>query len=89
MTSKDLREKYPVGTRIKYKGNAGDDGNKRGKIVGFDTSGDPIIYLPTSIHVSWHSKTLGRPITWGTAWGSIEILSQKNEQLLFDFMYSE
>jgi len=88
MTSKEFREKYPIGTKIKYVGcgGNGEDVSKVGKIVGYNLYNDPIIYLPTSNHISYYStKTV--PASWECIWNSIEILPQKNQQLLFDFAY--
>ena len=82
--------KYPVGTRIKYIGcisqlpECDKDVGKTGKIVGYDSRGRPLIFLPESTYISIHSTKL-MPVSWQCGWGSIKVLSEKNQQLLFDF----
>jgi len=88
---------YPIGTKIRYLGSkygpSKRDAGKHGVIVGHrpcncSNSIDgkcPDIYLPDSLVISPLS-TLKIPVTWGTSWSRIEIVSQKNEQLLFSFM---
>ena len=90
MTNKECRKKYPIGTRIKYiepdpTSQAAKDVGKVGRIVGYHGMDWPLIFLPESEHISCLS-TLLVPATWAMGWGSIEILSQKNQQLLFSFM---
>ena len=80
-----MDKKYPVGTPIRYIGGNNDCG-KVGKIVGHNKWNDPLIFLPESSHISCFS-TLKTPASWQTSWGNIEILVQKNQQLLFDFAY--
>lgn len=96
MTNKERRRKYPIGTKIKYIGSSfvrkhgriGDIGiediGKRGKIVGY-VRDFPLIFLPQSNHVSCFS-THQVPASWETGWDSLEIVPQKNKQLLFAFM---
>ena len=91
-TNSDLKKKYPVGTRIRYikdspyaNRQAKEDIGKVGKIVGFTRYNYPIILLSGSTHVSQFS-TKQRPASWSAGWCSIEVLSQKNQQLLFSFM---
>ena len=90
MTNREHREKYSIGTRIKFithsysSDTARKDKGKIGTIVGFDYN-HPFIFLPESKHVSYRS-TKQRPVSWQTEWSSLEILSQKNQQLLFAFM---
>lgn len=96
MTAREYREKYPVGTKIKYIGSrfikkygrigdAGvDDIGKKGRIVGYERD-FPVIFLPQSNHVSCFS-THQVPASWETGWDSLEILLQKNQQLEFSFM---
>lgn len=88
MTDSERKEKYPVGTKIKYIGSSvwddtGDKG-KIGTIVNFHHE-FPIIFLPESNHVSSFS-TPEIPASWETGWDSIEVLPKKNQQLLFAFM---
>jgi len=93
MTDKERKEKYPIGTKIKYIGTrlsrkwgcdtTGDIG-KTGKIVGFYNN-FPLIFLSESTHTSEFSTQLVHA-TWETGWDSLEILPQKNQQLLFAFM---
>ena len=92
MSNLELREKYPIGTRIKYILNscyasecAKEDIGKVGKIVGFTCYNYPIIFLSGSTHVSQFS-TKQRPASWSAGWCSVEVLPQKNQQLLFAFM---
>jgi len=82
----DKHKKYPIGTRIKFTGRYSDTGDegKTGKIVGY-YAGFPLILLPESTHISDFS-TQAVPATWQTGWDSLEILPQKNQQLLFAFM---
>lgn len=87
MTDAEHKEKYPVGTKIKYIGNRWDDTVDRGKvgtIVNFHGA-YPIIFLPKSTHLSSFS-TLEIPASWEVGWDSLKILPQKNQQLLFTFM---
>lgn len=88
MTGKDYKKKYPIGTKVKYVGNSvwdeTDDKGKIGTIVNFHCE-FPIIFLPESLHVSSFS-TPDIPASWETGWDCLEILPQKNEQLLFSFM---
>lgn len=87
MRNSEYKEKYPTGTKIKYVGNFWDGTGDRGKvgtIVGFYHN-YPLIFLPKSKHVSEYS-TPDIPVSWEAGWKSIEILTQKNEQLLFSFM---
>jgi len=91
MTNKERKEKYPIGTKIKYIGRCSSgakwgDCGKTGKIVGYDDVNDPIIFLPESKHISCYS-TEKIPASWQTSWSSIKILPQKNQQMLFDFAY--
>lgn len=92
MTNKEYREKYPIGTKIKYggidhSGCAVNDVGKIGTIVGYSKySNDPLIFLPKSQHISMYSTELV-PVSWWSSWSRIEILlPQKNQQLLFSFM---
>lgn len=94
MNSVRSKLKYPIGTKIKfiglqsmcgYKGPVVRDIGKIGKIVGYDKYGYPLIFLPESMHVSRFS-TPQIHVTWQTTWDSIEVLSPKNQQLLFSFM---
>lgn len=84
-------KKYPIGTRIKFINPVDNDGGKLGFIVDYRDSGGPTIYLPTATkHIKRnYNPTLsdGTKFSWHCQWKDIEILSQKNKQLLFDFMY--
>lgn len=84
-------KKYPIGTRIRFTPSsliscteAIADINKTGIIAGF-SGNKPIIFLPQSKHISVYSVPWMRA-SWQTSWKNIEILSQKNQQLLFAFM---
>lgn len=86
-------KKYPIGTRVRYVESdpthaASKDIGKIGKIVGYHEHDWPIIFLPKSEHISRYSES-SKLASWATGWESIEILSQKNQQLLFDFAYEE
>ncbi len=92
MTNEEYREKYPIGTKIRWtlpmrfaNNLAKRDIGKTGKIVGYDKGDCPFIFLPESIHKSSNS-TQAIPVSWWTSWNTVEILSQKGEQLLFSFM---
>jgi len=92
MTNKEFREKYPIGTKIRWvldtcvaNDIAKKDIGKEGKIVGYDKYDCPLLLLFKSKHLASDS-TQALPISWHAGWGSIEILPQKNEQLLFSFM---
>lgn len=83
-----VEKKYPIGTKIRYKRLDGFLSERlygmTGKIVGI-VGNFPLIYLPTANFVSAYS-TKECPVTVQTSWDSLEILLQKNEQLLFSFM---
>ena len=92
MTSEEYREKYPIGTKIRWVMSisfandfAKKDIGKTGTIVGYNSRDCPFIYLPESEHLSSNS-TQAIPISWWSSWEDLEILSQKNQQLLFSFM---
>lgn len=80
---------HPIGTKIKFL-NKMFDTNKTGVIVGFTFDGHVDIYLPTADkHIKGNRHpTLsdGTKFTWHCKWDEIEVLSQKNQQLLFAFM---
>lgn len=94
LINRQCREKYPIGTKIRFTGSkiicvssdspSYKDIGKIGKIVGYCSDNYPIIFLPESTHISDYS-TQSMPATWQTGWHCIEILPQKNQQLLFDF----
>lgn len=79
---------YPIGTKIRYKGSDGIFSKElfgmTGEIVGI-VRDYPLIYLPAANFVSEYS-TKERPATVQTNWKNIEVLPQKNRQLLFAFM---
>jgi len=85
---REYREKYPVGTKVKYIGYSGcdetGDVGKIGTIVNFYNE-TPLIFLPNSNHVSIYS-TSDIPASWLTLWTSLEILPIKGQQLMFEFM---
>lgn len=92
MTNNELREKYPIGTKIKWildvrwmNDKAKKDVGKTGKIVGYDNRDCPFIFLPKSKHFSSNS-TQAVPISWWSSWEDVEILPRENVQLLFAFM---
>lgn len=92
MTNTELAKKYPIGTKIKWvldaclaNNIAKKDIGKLGVIVGYNKGDCPLIFLPKSEHLSSNS-TQAVPISWWATWNTIEILPQKNEQLLFSFM---
>lgn len=92
MTNSNYKEKYPIGTKIRWVLNktfandlAKKDIGKVGKIVGYNKQNQPSIFLPESIHLASNS-TQAVPISWWSSWEDIEILYQKNNQLLFSFM---
>jgi len=84
-------KKYPIGTMVKYLGEvdpndaAQKDIGKAGKIVGWHNGNYPVIFLPNSTHISRYS-TMKVAASWGCSWYALEILLQKNQQLLFAFM---
>ena len=79
-----MRYKYPIGTRIKYKGSAKQDVGKEGKIVGWETDSIVRIVIPDSFVAL---DCYGDPLhCWTTYITDVEILARKNEQLLFEFM---
>lgn len=92
MTNKEYREKYPAGTKIRWlvrncqiTDAAKKDIGKIGRITGYDKFDNPFIFLPESEHFASNSTQL-IPISWWAIWNDVKILSQKNQQLLFDFM---
>lgn len=78
------KQKYPIGTKIRFLWKVQDTG-KVGTIVSLDYGDTPIIYLPDGRKI--HKLRDGTPYTWRCQWHEIELVAQKNEQLLFDFMY--
>lgn len=92
MTDEEYRNKYPIGTTIRWIPNrcnmtksAIKDIGKIGKIVGYTKQSHPLIFLPESEHFSSNS-TQAIPISWWAIWKDVEILSQKGKQLMFAFM---
>ena len=79
---------YPVGTRIKFTYEYEDTG-KIGTIVNINSYGVDI-YLPTGDkHIQrnyYPTLNDGTKFTWHTQWQCLELVAQKGEQLLFDFM---
>jgi len=84
-----MNKKYPIGTKVSFVYPYEDTG-KIGTIVGY-YGNSPIVYIPTADkHIKRHyHPTLdnGTPFTWYCGWRDIEILAEKNQQLLFAFMY--
>lgn len=92
MTNTEYRLKYPIGTKIRWvldvrwaNDLAKKDIGKTGTIVGYDSRDCPFIFLSESEHKSSNS-TQTLPISWWADWEDIEIVSMKNQQLLFSFM---
>lgn len=80
-----MKYKYPIGTRIKYKGCVCQDVGKEGTIVGYVSEEVIWVVVPKSIvALSTHQDSEHR---WTTYLTSVEVLATKNEQLLFNFMY--
>lgn len=79
-----MKHKYPIGTKIKYRGCAIEDVGKKGTIVGYTATSVWIVvpnsYLALAVYGDSGHK-------WSTNMASLEILVHKNEQLLFDFMH--
>ena len=85
-----MDKKYPIGTKIRFI-NKTIDTNKTGTIVGLRPgSGRPVVFLPTAekhiIENRYPTLSGGTKFTWKCGWDEIELLVQKNEQLLFSFM---
>jgi len=86
MTNEEYKEKYPIGTKIRYTHKTVDT-NKTGTIVGY-SGNTPFIYLPEADkHIIFfrYPTFNGIKVTRCCDWGNIEKLPQKNEQLLFEF----
>jgi len=80
-------KKYPVGTKIKYKGCSLQDVGKEGTIVGY--ADDEIIWVVvphSDVALSIYGNHMHK---WTTRLKDVEILSTPNLQLLFDFMYND
>ena len=83
-----MKHRYPIGTKIIYRGKSNGDWWRdgwEGIIVG-TVNELPLIYLPKSIFESGYSTTECR-VTVQTSWNNLELLPRKNQQLLFEFMY--
>ena len=84
-------KKYSIGTKIRFLNSEFDTGMV-GTIVGYWGFGDenPAIYLPTADkHIKYKCYPIllgGIRFTWKCHWNELEILVQKNQQLLFNFM---
>lgn len=92
MTNSEYKEKYPIGTKIRWvldvlraNSHAKKDIGKTGVIVGYDKNDCPFMFLPESKHLV-PCSTQAVPISWLSDWKNVEILSQKNRQLEFSFM---
>ena len=92
MTDEEYRGKYSIGTKVRWvakkhtlTNTAAKDVGKTGKIVGYNNYNHPFIFLPQSEHFATNS-TQATPISWWAIWEDLEILPQKNKQLLFAFM---
>jgi dTDP-4-dehydrorhamnose 3,5-epimerase-like enzyme len=81
-----MNNKYPIGTKIKYKGCHYQDVNKRGTIVGY-IGGSVWIVVPGSHLASEVYQNSEHK--WSTDIGSLEILLVPNQQLVFDFMHEK
>lgn len=76
--------KYPIGTRIRYKGICKADVGKEGRIVGLGKGNTIHIVVPGSYVALSIYNDSSHP--WTTFVTDVEVLVRKNEQLLFDFM---
>ena len=76
-------KKYPIGTRIRYKGCCREDVGKEGKIVGY-TGSSVWVVVPGS-YLGWEIYEDSEH-RWSTNIDSLEILVLPNQQLLFEFM---
>lgn len=82
-----MKHKYPIGTRIKYRGIVSQDVGKEGTIVDYVSGSVVGIVLPGSyVALSIYGNSEHR---WSTDIGNLEILAVKNQQLLFNFMNEE
>ena len=81
-----MKHKYPIGTRIKYNGCAKKDVGREGTIVRYEEACKGIVWIV--IPNSYLALELyGNPEhEWSTHIEDLEILPQKNQQLLFSFM---
>ena len=80
-----MKYKYPIGTRIRYKGCVEEDVGKEGKIVGYESEFIVHIVVPGSrVAIDSYNDPLH---SWTTFVTDIEVLIGKNQQLLFEFMY--
>lgn len=76
--------KYPIGTRIRYKGMCKKDVGKEGKIVGWVDSKIVRIVIPNSyVAAACYNDSLH---SWTTYIKDLELVLRPNEQLLFNFM---
>ena len=81
-----MKHKYPIGTRIRYKGCCRKDVGKEGKIVryGEQRLGIVWIVIPNSyLALDFYGNSEHE---WSTHIEDLEISIQKNQQLLFSFM---
>ena len=81
-----MKHKYPIGTRIRYRGCAKKDVGKEGTIVRYGEGCRRIVWIviPNS-HLALELYGNSEH-EWSTHIDDLEILMQKNEQLLFEFM---
>lgn len=79
-----MKYRYPIGTRIRYRGVHREDVGKVGEIVGYVDEKIVWIIVPES-HLA--SDLFGdSKHRWFTFITDIEVLAIKNQQLLFEFM---
>ena len=79
-----MTKKYPIGTRIRYKGVYKGDVDKEGRIVGWES--DDVIRIVVSGSILALDIYNDSSHSWTTYITDVEVLARKNEQLLFDFM---
>ncbi|KKN73107.1 hypothetical protein LCGC14_0404160 [marine sediment metagenome] len=77
-----MAKKYPVGTKIKYRGCHRPDVGKKGMIVGY--IGSLVWIVVPGSHLAF-DRYEDSEHKWSTNMGSLEILTIPNQQLLFDF----
>lgn len=82
-----MDKKYPIGTKIRYKGCCPEDNGKRGTIVGYLSEEIIWVVVPGSyVALSTYKNSKHK---WTTYLKNVEVLLIPNQQLLFDFMYYE
>jgi hypothetical protein len=82
-----MKYKYPIGTKIRYKGYISEDVGKIGKIVGYKCESVVWVIIPNS-HVALAAYQDSEH-QWSTHITNLEITAVPNQQLVFDFMYEK